>query len=396
MYVFNRIKYLFETFGLGQSSHFKLTNYDLQLFLLAFRNITRQRGYAIVNMFGLAIGLASALFILLYVKDELTFDTMHPYAANTYRMGYILQLPNGETEAAPYAPAGWDNYIQANYPGIKGISGYISQGMPTSINYVAKERIILTEDIIWAESSITDLIYLPVLKGDHNHPLKELNALILTKSAAKELFGDEDPINKTLTLSHEWSTRGKNVEMVVTAVIDDLPSNSHVNPKYVANILALKPFIKDLENLLGSAMGDGNGFWTQSYFVCEDEKKIPQIEADLQKRANEIIAKNKWNIKFKPVIRKITDIHFDKEMDWTIDHKTADINYIYVFITIATLILIVACINYINLSTAKSAGRAREIGLRKTFGGVRSQLFFQFMMESFLLVLSLLLSHFYW
>jgi len=356
--------------------------------LLAFRNMVRQRGYAIVNLLGLAVGLASALFILLYVRDELTFDTMHPFAENTYRMGYIVQSPNGEKEAAPYAPAGWDNYIQANYAGIKGITSYTSWGMPTSINYVAKERIILTEDIIWAEPSITNLIYLPIIRGNQNQPLKELNALVLTKSAAKELFGDEDPINKMVTVTHQWSTRGKNVEMVVTAVIDDLPSNSHVNPKYIANILALKPFIKDLENLLGNAMGDGNnGFWTQSYFVCEDAKRIPLIEADLQKRANEIIAKNKWNIKFTPVIRKITDIHFDKEMDWTIDHKTADINYMYVLITIAFLILVVACINYINLATARSAGRAREIGLRKTFGGIRSQLFFQFMMESFVLVL---------
>ena len=116
-------------------------------FLLAFRNVTKQRGYAIVNMLGLAVGLASALFILLYVKDELTFDTMHPSAASTYRMGYTIQFPNGEKEAAPYAPAGWDNYIQANYEGIGGITSYDSYGMPTSIHYEPKDRIILTEDI---------------------------------------------------------------------------------------------------------------------------------------------------------------------------------------------------------------------------------------------------------
>ncbi|MFM9837059.1 MAG: FtsX-like permease family protein [Cyclobacteriaceae bacterium] len=359
----------------------------LNYFLLSFRNIMRQRGYALVNMFGLAVGLASALFILLYVKDELTFDTMHPDAADTYRMGYKVQFPNGNVEAAPYAPAGWDNYILANYGGIKGITSYASWGMPTSINYTAKERIILTEDIIWAESSITDVIYCPISKGTVKNPLKEINSMILTESSAKELFGNEDPINKTVTVSHQ-ATNGKNVEMIVTAVMKDLPSNSHVNPKYILNILALKPFIQNLEDILGTAMGDGNnGFWTQSYFVCSDPKKIPLIEKDLLNKANEIIAKNKWDIKFTPVIRKITDIHFDKEMDWTIDHKTADISYMYVFITIALLILVVACINYINLSTAKSASRAREIGLRKTFGGVRTEIFFQFMMESFVLVL---------
>ncbi|MBL7863161.1 MAG: FtsX-like permease family protein [Cyclobacteriaceae bacterium] len=355
-------------------------------FLLALRNILRQRGYAVVNMLGLAVGLASALFILLYVTDELTFDTMHPYAANTYRMGYKVQFPNGNVEAAPYAPAGWDNFIQSNYEGIGGIASYTSWGMPTSINYVAKERIVLTEDIIWAEQSVLDIIYLPLVKGGAQ-PLKELNSLLLTESAAQELFGDEDPINKIVSVSHAWVTNGQTVEMMVTGVIEDLPSNSHIKPKYIANILALKPFIPDLENVLNTAMGDGNnGFWTQSYFVCDDPAKIETIKADLQARANEIIEKNKWDITFTPVIRKITEIHFDQEMDWTIDHKTADIKYMYVFVTIALMILLVACINYINLATARSASRAREIGLRKTFGGFRIQLFFQFMMESFVLV----------
>lgn len=357
-------------------------------FLLALRNLTKQRGYAIVNLLGLAVGLASALFILLYVKDELMFDTMHPNASSTYRMGYSLQFPNGEKEAAPYAPAGWDNYIQANYAGIGGITSYDTYGMPASIHYEAKDRIILTEDIAWAEPSITDLIYLPIVKGNSKNPLKNPNSFILTESAARELFGDDDPINKTVVISHEYATRQKKVDLVVTAVMKDLPSNSHVNPKYIVNILTLKPFNPNLETLLNTSMGDGNNqYFTQSYFVCSDEKKIPVIKADLQKRANELITKNNWKFTFTPIIRKITDIHFDNEMDWTIDHKTADIKYIYVFITIAILILMVAGINYINLSTAKSAGRAREIGLRKTFGGIRSQLFFQFMLESFVLVL---------
>ncbi len=359
----------------------------LNYFLLTLRNITRQRGYAIVNMLGLAVGLASALFILLYVKDELTFDTMHPKAASTYRMGFMIEFPNGEKNAQPTSPAGWDNYIQANYEGIEGITSYDTQGMPTSIQYEEKDRIILTEDIIWAEPSITDILYLPIAKGNMQNPLKEINSIIMTEASAHELFGDDDPIGKTVQVSHEWVTQKQKVGMVVTAVVKDLPSNSHVRPKYIGNILALKPFTKDLETLLNTSMGDGNNYFTQSYFVCSDPRKIPVIQADLQKKANDLIAKNHWEIKLVPVIRNITDVHFDNTMDWTIDHKTADIRYIYVFITIAFLILLVACINYINLSTAKAAGRAREIGLRKTFGGIRAQLFFQFMLESFVLVL---------
>ncbi|NOT75164.1 MAG: FtsX-like permease family protein [Cyclobacteriaceae bacterium] len=361
----------------------------LNYLLLAFRNIIKQRGFAVVNMFGLALGLASALFILLYVKDELTYDTMHPDATNTYRMGYVLNFANGEKEAAPYAPAGWDNYIQANYPGVGGITSYDTYGMPTSLHNEKNDRTLMTEDMVWAEPSFAQVIYLPIVKGDRNNPLKELNSIVLTESTAKELFGNEDPINKSLIISHTYATRGNKIEMMVTAISKDLPSNSHVNPKFVANVLALKPYIEDLENKLNTSMGDNNGnnYFSQSYFICTNPEKIPSIQADLQKKANDLIAKNKWDFKFTPVIRKITDIHFDKEMDWTIDHKTADIKSVYVFITIAILILMVACINYINLSTAKSASRAREIGLRKTFGGVRAQLFFQFMLESFILVL---------
>lgn len=360
------------------------TNY----LLLAFRNITKQRSYTIVNTLGLAIGLAAALFILLYVRDELTFDTMHPAANKTYRMGYVVSFPNGEKQAAPYAPAGWDNYLQANFLGIGGITSYTSWGMPTSVQYAAKDRIVLTEELIWAESTITDLIYLPVLKGTTQKPLKDINSIILTASAAKELFGDDDPLNQTVTVMHTWATQGKKVEMMVTGVIEDLPSNSHIRPRFVANILALKPFMPDLENLLNTSMADGNNnLFTQSYFVCNDPTRIPLIMDDMQKKVDALIAKNKWDVKFKPVIKKITDVHFDSEMDWTIDHKTADIKYMYVFITIAMLILVVACINYVNLSTAKSAGRAREIGLRKTFGGVRAELFLQFMLESFVLVI---------
>ncbi len=360
-----------------------LINYTL----LAIRNLMKQRGYAIVNMLGLAVGLAAALFILLYVKDELTFDRNHPNASNIYRIGYWIQFPNGDTDASPYSPAGWDNYIQSNYEGIGAITSFINQGMPTSIHYVPKDKIVLTEEIIWAEPSFNKVLSLPIVKGNQTDPLKEVNSIILTESAAYELFGDEDPIGKTLSVSHMWSTQGKKVEMLVTAVAKNFPSNTHIDPKYICNIFALKPFNEGMENNLNSFMGEGNNqFWTQSLFLCDDEKKIEIILADLQKRAEEIIARQNFNVKFKALIRPITDVHFDQEISWSIVHKSVDIRYMYVFITIAFLILVVACINYINLSTAKSASRAREIGLRKTFGGIRPQLFLQFMLESFVLV----------
>jgi putative ABC transport system permease protein len=356
-------------------------------FLLAFRNLKKQRGYTVVNTFGLAIGLAAAMFILLYVYDELTFDQVHPQHETTYRMGYRIELPNGDSESYPAVPSGWDNYIKDNYSGIGDISSFTSAGMPTSIFNQTNDRIVLTEEIIWAEANIGKLIHVPIIKGNPNQPLKELNSIVLSESAAYELFGKDDPLNKTVSISHAFMTNNQKIEMMVTGVYADIPANSHIRPKYVANILALKPFIQNLETMLTTSMGDTeNNFFTQSFFVCNDESKIPAIQADLQKRANDIIARFNLTFKFRPLVQKISNVHFDKEIDWAINHKSGDKKYVYVFITLAILILVVACINYINLSTARSAGRAREIGLRKTFGGIRPQLFTQFMIESFVLV----------
>lgn len=361
-----------------------LSNY----FLLAVRNILKQRGYAVVNTLGLAIGLAAAIFILLYVRDELTFDTMHPKAEQTYRMGYWLQQANGQVDKFPEAPSGWDNYIKDNYKSVTDISSYFLVGMPTTVYYEATDKTLLTESIIWAESTLGDVIALNFIKGNPATALKEPNSLILSETAARKLFGDEDPINKSVAVKHQWATQNQRIEMNVTGVYQDFPSNAHINFQYIGSIYSLKPFNPDMEKAMNEGMGDSeNMLWTQSYFVCTDESQIPVIIDDLQRKANEIIARLKLDIKFKPVVRKVTDVHFDREMDWSIVQKSADKNYIYIFLTIAVLILVVASVNYINLAVARSVTRAKEIGLRKTFGSQRMQVFIQFMLESFILVL---------
>jgi putative ABC transport system permease protein len=212
---------------------------------------------------------------------------------------------------------------------------------------------------------------------------------MLCETIAKRLFGDADPINKMVTVEHGDVTQGKKTNLIVTAVYKDIASNSHIRPKYIVNILSLKEVVPELPNLLNTSMADSEtmNYWTQSLIVCDDEKQIPRILDDLQVKANELLKRFNLDFKFKPLIQKITNVHFDKEINWSISSKSADKKYIYVFISIAVLILIVACINYINLSTAKSVTRAKEIGLRKTFGGFRWQLFFQFMIESFVMVI---------
>lgn len=362
-----------------------LVNY----FLLALRNLKKQRSYALINTLGLSIGLASAFFILLYVRHELTYDSYHPDSDKLYRIGYHLNFPNGDTDAAPYAPAGWDNYLKDTYPAVEKITSFTTTGMPTSIEYEPTNTILLTEEIIWAESNLTDMLTIEVVAGKKNDPLKDMNSIMLSESAARSLFGNDDPVNKMVTAQHNFMTDGRKINMIVSAVYKDIPSNSHIRPKYILNILSLKEVRPNIEAQLGTSMGnsDNDNMFTQSLFTLNDESVIPAILDDLQKRADLIIQRFNLEFKLRPLVRKITNVHFDKEINWSIEHKSVDKNYIYIFISIAILILLVACINYINLSTAKSVTRAREIGLRKTFGGIRWQLFFQFMTESFVMVL---------
>jgi putative ABC transport system permease protein len=314
---------------------------------------------------------------------------MHPDADNTYRMGYYVEFPNGDNQTYPASPAGWDNYILDNYAGVTNITSFIFQGMPTSIQDRDVDKVVLTEDIIWAEPNFGEVVFMDIIKGNKDLVLAESNSIVLSESAAYELFGNEEPINKIVSVTHTWTTRGERLDLIVSGVMRDMPSNSHLRPKYIANVHALSRFDENMENAIDSYMGDLNtpGMWTQSLFVCNNEAELALLTEDIQNKANKIIETAQIDIVFKPLIKKITDVHFDQEIDWAVSHKATNRQYMFVFITVALLILVIACINYMNLATARSARRAKEVGLRKTLGSTRRQLFGQFILESFILVI---------
>ncbi len=354
------------------------------IYKIALRNLLRKNSHGLTNILGLSIGIASTLVIIMYCINELSHDSMHPNADNTYVLGYAIEAPNF-SGAFPGGPAGIDNYLKETFPSVTNNVGFELTGMPTTIKYKPMDKIVMTEEIIWAEPNFNEMYYMEVIKGSREEIMPQINSIVLTETAAKTLFGDREPINEVVSLSHMFATDSTEISLLVTAVIKDFPANSYLRPDYIVNHQARRQFVDNPEDF--DRWDPNLNLFTQSFFVCENPDDIPLIKEDIQSKVDEAIAANGFPVEVEIVIQNIQDVHFDDAIDWSQSVKSADKRYIYIFIAIAIMILAVACINYINMTTARSVRRAKEIGLRKTFGSGKLYLMTQFMMESFMTVL---------
>ncbi|MGD1889914.1 MAG: FtsX-like permease family protein [Cyclobacteriaceae bacterium] len=352
-------------------------------FLVALRNITKQKIFAFINIFGLAVGLASTVFIFLYIVDELSFDTIHPEADRTYRIGATVTMDDGNTFQQTYVPGGWASQLKEQYPDVKEALRYLWAGYPAAVSNKEIDKIILTEELFWTEGSFDKVLYFPIVKGNPDEVFTLPNAIVLTESAAESLFGDEDPIGKRLDVSHPGMTDNQEVETIVTAVIEDFPSNSHLQPKYLVNYEVLRPFFDGDISLDEFADNLQQGFFS-AYIVLSEDADAEQVQKNLGQLVTSGLGEDAPQV--DPFIQKVTKLHFDEVNQWT-NEGAGDIQYVYIFGSIGLLILIIACINYMNLATARSSKRAKEVGLRKAMGSNRKQLIAQFMNESFLTTL---------
>lgn len=345
---------------------------------IALRSFLRQKGFALINILGLSIGLASVLLIFLYINDELTYDTMHPRHETTYRLGFTGVNQDGTEFQAGLVPGAWALQLKEQLPDVKEALRYFWTGYPVSVSDQDNDKILLTEEMYWVEPTYPEVLHFNVLKGDRNGFSGTQNSMAIAESVARQFFGDQDPIGETLIFRHPWMTNGEEVGVVVTTVFEDYPANSHVKPKYLVNYNTLGRFFNNgFDNFMNSW---GNG-WLYSYIVTAPNADPNQILERLNQMLDTNLGEDAQN--FEPLIIKVSDIHFDTAVSWTTEGP-GDLSCIFIFGSIALLILVVACINYMNLATARSAKRSKEVGMRKSFGSSRKQLMFQFFNESFL------------
>lgn len=343
---------------------------------VSFRNLIAQKGYTLINIFGLAVGIASALLIMLYVIDEMSYDTFHPNAKNIYRICLDAKLQDTEMRApisnAPIGPTAVETY-----PDIVNFTRIFSFGGEPDIRY--DERVFIEKNVIYADSTFFRVFDgFKLIRGDENKILNVPNQVVMTQSTAHKYFGDDDPIGKAVNVwqsSQSWE---------VVGVVEDVPSNSHFRFDMICSMVSLP--------LAQSTMWIGNNNYT--YIVLQegldpkivDERLLelvfthagPQFEEFMGSSFEELgNSGNRYEYFTQPVL----DIHLRSNLPFEMQ-KGGNITMVYVFMIIAIFILIIAAINFMNLSTARSAKRAKEVGIRKVVGSTRGSLISQFLTES--------------
>ncbi len=344
-------------------------------FLVALRNIRKQRFYSIINIVGLTVGIVATLFIILYIKDELSYDRFHANIDRLYRVGLNGRLAGQEVHVVNTPPP----LASAMVSEVPGVEQALRLWEWNDVVVKYEDKVFTEDRIFHTDSNFFKVFSFQLLEGDPETALKEPNSMVLTESVARKFFGDEEALGKVITFSND------NKAMKVTGVIQDAPSNSHFKYNYLVSFTS-NDFGKSDQWLSNSL---------HTYFVLHDGANVddvlanlneslipkyvgPQIQQFLGISLDQFIQQDG---KYGYFINPVKDIHLYSDVDGEME-PPGDIAYIYIFVAIGFFILIIAAINFMNLSTARSSGRSREVGMRKTLGSLRWQLISQFLMES--------------
>lgn len=349
-----------------------LTNY----LKIAWRTLLKQRGFTFINVFGLAVGLACCMLIMLYVLHELSYDRYNEKADRIYRVNSEI-LFGGNNMHFAVSPDPMGPTLKKDYPQVEQFVRLHQRG--TWLVRKAGESTNLREsDITFADSTLFDVFTLPLISGDPKTALREPNTVVISESAAKRHFGDQNPMGQSLVFDNNRTFK-------VSGVMRDMPKNAHFQSNFFITMLnddypwgqwlsnnhhtyiLLKPgsnpetFAKNLDAVVKKYVGPQA---MQMLNLSLDE---------FRKAGNHIYF---W-------LMPLTKIHLHSRQQIELA-PNGDIQYVYIFSAVALFILLIACINFMNLATARSANRAKEVGVRKVMGSERQQLIGQFMTESIL------------
>jgi putative ABC transport system permease protein len=337
------------------------------LLKIAMRNILKDKTYSAINVLGLTIGITCSLFLLMYIMDELSYDRYHKNANNIYRIVSDIREPdNAFVWSVAQVPLGEE--LRDNYPEVKNSVRFFGTG--TTL-YKNGDKQFNESEFYLADSTVFEMFSYGWINGDINTALDNPFSLVLTEKTAIKYFG-----SASAALGESLQNK-QGEEFKITGVMQDVPMNSHF--RFDALIS---------RNTRPGYQGSWGNFGVFTYIQLPDGYDLTKMQASLdtviKQKVNPIF--DQFNIKIKYIMQPIVDIHLHSKIA---DEAEAggDISYIYIFGAVAAFMLVIACINYMNLATARSANRAKEVGVRKVMGSQRFQLIAQFLTESVVLAL---------
>ncbi|MFC2125177.1 ABC transporter permease, partial [Bacteroidota bacterium] len=345
-------------------------------FIFAIRHFLRNKSYTIINISGLSIGLACTLAILLWVKDERSYDMFHSNIENIYRVVENQYYAGGELFPVAVTPSPLAKNLKDEYPEIIKATRFTNRYYA-----IEKNDQTFTENSGFADKDFFEIFTIDFIAGNKETSLSDLNSVVLTEKLAEKYF-DGNPMGKTLRIN-------KDFDFTVTGVIKKFPDNSHINFDLLLPFEHLKNEGNDLEQW-------GNN-WIYTYVLLHENHNLD----DLNKKIISTIKDHNEGSVTDIYLQPVKDIHLYSAGKYTADvGGLGDIRYVNIFIVIAIAVLLIACINFMNLSTAKSYNRAREIAYKKVVGSTKYQLVRQFLTESILLcfiayILSIVLVDFF-
>lgn len=339
--------------------------------LVALRNFYRNRSFTLLNILGLVTGLACFILLALYIKNELSYDRHHEYSDRIYRI--TLNGNFGGNEIRTATTGGRIGELAENE--IPEIISHVTVFKTLQpVLFRIGEKQFYEDKVLYADSGFFSIFHYDFIFGNPNQALAHPNSLVLTESMAKKCFGDENPLGQII----EWDNRNN---MIVRGVVREQVHNSHLRFSAMASMTSLQS-----DQRMWNHVNNLSIFITHNYILVQPGTSKELLGEKLTAMISNHMrgAIEQYGMKLELIPQPITDIHLRSKLIQELE-ENSDYARIYIFSGIALLILVIACINFINLSTATSTRRSREAGIRKVFGAQRSMLFRQFMLESFII-----------